>query len=125
MKYTSDESLIFWSTQEHSQLSSIPSVPPDEKPPWANFMRSDGIRLFRPRRNPVGTECGRSSQQSFSIDAREAMERNGWSLGGLIILTCLLVAVGARELRVKHLDLDHKAAYNHTLATILVQYASA
>ncbi|OWM74110.1 hypothetical protein CDL15_Pgr008421 [Punica granatum] len=55
----------------------------------------------------------------------QAMERNGWSLGGLIILTCLLVAVGARELRVKHLDLDHKAAYNHTLATILVQYASA
>ncbi|PKI38878.1 hypothetical protein CRG98_040728 [Punica granatum] len=42
---------------------------------------------------------------------------------GLIAVSCLLAISGARELQVKHVT--HKAKYNHTLATILVEYASA
>ncbi|KAF9605379.1 hypothetical protein IFM89_016956 [Coptis chinensis] len=56
------------------------------------------------------------------------MERN-WRLKEVFLLW-MLVGCGARELKVKHnaceLKLnDNAAAYNHTLATTLVQFASA
>ncbi|KAJ7955052.1 Lipase [Quillaja saponaria] len=41
----------------------------------------------------------------------------------LIICSCFVVLSGGRELKVKHKD--HLPIYNHTLATILVEYASA
>ncbi|KAI6683968.1 hypothetical protein NL676_029881 [Syzygium grande] len=51
------------------------------------------------------------------------MER-GRRLLGLMVLLCLSAAsCGARELRIKHED--DGPVYNHTLATILVEYASA
>ncbi|KAJ7980222.1 Lipase [Quillaja saponaria] len=39
------------------------------------------------------------------------------------ICSCLLVFSGGRELKARHID--HLPIYNHTLATILVEYASA
>ncbi|KAL3727608.1 hypothetical protein ACJRO7_032361 [Eucalyptus globulus] len=51
------------------------------------------------------------------------MERSGSWLRAMVVLTCLVAASGARELRVRSKAL--KAVYNHTLATILVEYASA
>ncbi|XP_056172945.1 lipase-like isoform X1 [Syzygium oleosum] len=51
------------------------------------------------------------------------MERNGSWLRPVVVLTCLVAASGARELGVR--SKAHKAIYNHTLATILVEYASA
>ncbi|XP_039156820.1 lipase-like isoform X3 [Eucalyptus grandis] len=51
------------------------------------------------------------------------MERSGSWLRAMVVLTCLVAASGARELRVR--SKAHKAVYNHTLATILVEYASA
>ncbi|XP_056172930.1 lipase-like isoform X5 [Syzygium oleosum] len=51
------------------------------------------------------------------------MERNGSWLRAVVVLTCLVAASGARELGVR--SKAHKAIYNHTLATILVEYASA
>ncbi|XP_048129216.1 lipase-like isoform X2 [Rhodamnia argentea] len=50
------------------------------------------------------------------------MERNGSWLR-VMVLACLIAASGARELRVR--SKAYKAVYNHTLATILVEYASA
>ncbi|KAK4770430.1 hypothetical protein SAY87_030962 [Trapa incisa] len=50
------------------------------------------------------------------------MGRGRWWLG-LIAVLCLLALSRAREFQVKHES--HKAKYNHTLATILVEYASA
>ncbi|XP_039156814.1 lipase-like isoform X2 [Eucalyptus grandis] len=51
------------------------------------------------------------------------MERSGSWLRAMVVLTCLVAASGARELKVR--SRAHKAIYNHTLATILVEYASA
>ncbi|XP_056168672.1 lipase-like isoform X1 [Syzygium oleosum] len=51
------------------------------------------------------------------------MERNGSWLRAVVVLTCLVAASGARELGAR--SKAHKAMYNHTLATILVEYASA
>ncbi|GMJ02038.1 hypothetical protein like AT5G18640 [Hibiscus trionum] len=49
------------------------------------------------------------------------MERKTWLI--LVIFTCLIASSCGRELQVKN---NHKhAVYNHTLATILVEYASA
>ncbi|KAK4784224.1 hypothetical protein SAY86_018592 [Trapa natans] len=52
------------------------------------------------------------------------MERNPWSLGW-IVLMCLFVTNRARELKVEQVGPDNEAVYNHTLATTLVEYASA
>ncbi|PON80293.1 Fungal lipase-like domain containing protein [Parasponia andersonii] len=49
------------------------------------------------------------------------MERNTWLI--LAIFTCLFVSSEGRELKIKHTH--HISAYNHTLTTILVHYASA
>uniref|UniRef100_A0A2P2MA38 Uncharacterized protein MANES_03G191800 n=1 Tax=Rhizophora mucronata TaxID=61149 RepID=A0A2P2MA38_RHIMU len=43
----------------------------------------------------------------------------------LVILVSLLAFSRARELRIKHKHIDHLPIYNHTLATIVVHYASA
>ncbi|KAL3727565.1 hypothetical protein ACJRO7_032321 [Eucalyptus globulus] len=51
------------------------------------------------------------------------MEQNGSRLRATVVLTCSIAASGARELKVR--SKAHKAVYNHTLATILVEYASA
>ncbi|KAL9685978.1 hypothetical protein QQ045_023433 [Rhodiola kirilowii] len=49
------------------------------------------------------------------------MDRNSSIKFALLVCCCFLLSVtGARELRVQH-----KAVYNHTLAKILVEYASA
>ncbi|KAE8735003.1 lipase-like isoform X3 [Hibiscus syriacus] len=49
------------------------------------------------------------------------MERKTWLV--LVFFTCLIASSSGRELQVKN---NHKhAIYNHTLATILVEYASA
>ncbi|KAL3727595.1 hypothetical protein ACJRO7_032348 [Eucalyptus globulus] len=50
------------------------------------------------------------------------MEQNGSRLRATVVLTCSIAASGARELKVR--SKAHKAVYNHTLATILVEYAS-
>ncbi|KAL6971338.1 hypothetical protein U1Q18_031016 [Sarracenia purpurea var. burkii] len=50
-----------------------------------------------------------------------SMEQRRWLLAAILI--SLLALSGGRELKVKHKD--HSAVYNHTLATILVEYASA
>ncbi|KAA8548509.1 hypothetical protein F0562_000224 [Nyssa sinensis] len=49
------------------------------------------------------------------------MERRRWLK--VAILICLFALSGSRELKVRHKY--HLPAYNHTLATILVEYASA
>ncbi|KAL5782366.1 hypothetical protein ACOSP7_007395 [Xanthoceras sorbifolium] len=50
------------------------------------------------------------------------MERRRWMI--LLVLTCLFSFSHGRELKVKHKDVDPQI-YNHTLALILVEYASA
>ncbi|GMY27661.1 lipase-like [Fagus crenata] len=50
------------------------------------------------------------------------MGKSRWLI--LAIFTCLLAFSSARELKFKH-KVYHGAVYNHTLATILVEYASA
>ncbi|KAL6185933.1 hypothetical protein ACLB2K_042055 [Fragaria x ananassa] len=51
------------------------------------------------------------------------MERRRW-LVLLAVLACLVVFSAGRELRFKHKFHGHSPIYNHTLATILVRYAS-
>ncbi|XP_004296800.1 PREDICTED: lipase-like [Fragaria vesca subsp. vesca] len=51
------------------------------------------------------------------------MERRRW-LVLLAVLACLVVCSAGRELRFKHKFHGHSPVYNHTLATILVRYAS-
>ncbi|KAI3848530.1 hypothetical protein MKX03_033332, partial [Papaver bracteatum] len=56
------------------------------------------------------------------------MERFQWLK--IVVLLWLFTITGARELQVKHMELqikqsDHGPVYNHTLAKILVEYASA
>lgn len=54
-------------------------------------------------------------------DGSTDMERSRWLK--VAILICLFAFSGGRELKVRH---KHRSpVYNHTLATILVEYASA
>ncbi|KAM5569062.1 lipase [Rosa sericea] len=51
------------------------------------------------------------------------MERRRWLLL-LAVVACLFGCSSGRELRFKHKIHSHSSVYNHTLATILVRYAS-
>ncbi|MCD9560697.1 hypothetical protein HAX54_019442, partial [Datura stramonium] len=51
---------------------------------------------------------------------------HGWkNLGKVAIFLCFIAVSTGRELKVKAKSKHHAAIYNHTLATILVEYASA
>ncbi|KAK0608448.1 hypothetical protein LWI29_030722 [Acer saccharum] len=86
-----------------------------------NFSRSSDPK-------PEQSDCDRSSEFVVLVVGRcthQSMERRRWMI--LLVFMCLFsfsCGRARRELKVKPKDYDSQI-YNHTLATILVEYASA
>ncbi|CBI26104.3 unnamed protein product, partial [Vitis vinifera] len=83
-----------------------------------------GAEKSKRRRTVAGKTTSLHRFRRFELDSGvyQIMEERTWLK--VVVILCLFAVSNGRELKLKHKD-HSLAHYNHTLATILVEYASA
>ncbi|CAB4262768.1 unnamed protein product [Prunus armeniaca] len=90
--------------------------PPRASPKRCVTVRFGHLRLIAHRNRHSSTVVGASKPRAFY----QSMEKRRWLV--FVVFTWMFVFSAGRELKIKHKD--RGPIYNHTLATILVRYAS-